>query len=59
MRVDAVGDRQDEWGATGAWGGLQRLRLTLTWASDSADGPDKASVLLDTVIFPSNAGGGS
>jgi hypothetical protein len=59
MRVERVGSVQDEWVAWGKWGGLQRLRLSLTWASDSADGPDEASVLVNTVMFPYAAGGGS
>ncbi len=59
MRVETVGDAQDQWELSGTWGGLQRLRLTLTWASDSADGADEASVLIDTVMFPSGAGGSS
>lgn len=53
MRVEPVGGAQDEWSEWGIWGGLQRLRLTLTWASDSADGPDEASAIVHTVIFPS------
>ncbi len=57
MRVERVGSVQDEWVAWGKWGGLQRLRLSLTWASDSADGPDEASVLVNTVMFPYGAGG--
>jgi len=58
MRVARVGSAHDEWVAWGTWGGLQRLRLSLTWASDSADGPDEASVLVNTVMFPSATGGG-
>jgi hypothetical protein len=57
MRVDRVVSAQDEWVAWGRWGGLQRLRLSLTWASDSVDGPDEASVLVNTVMFPYDAGG--
>ncbi|MHC4768465.1 MAG: hypothetical protein ACYTEI_07120, partial [Planctomycetota bacterium] len=37
----------------------QRLRLSLTWASDSTDGPDEASVLVNTVMFPHATGGES
>jgi hypothetical protein len=59
MRVERVSSAQDEWVAWGSWGGLQRLRLSLTWASDSVDGPDEASVLVDTVLFPHGAGGAS
>ena len=29
----------------------QRLRITLTWSSDSADGPDEASVLVDAAMY--------
>jgi hypothetical protein len=58
MRVERVDGDEDEWVAWGAWGGLQRLRLSLTWASDSVDGPDEASVLVNTVMFP-YAGGAS
>ncbi len=29
----------------------QRLRITLTWSSDSSDGPDEASVLVDAAMF--------
>ncbi len=56
MRVEPVGLQQDQWGESGEWGVLQRLRLTLTWAPDSADGADEASVLVDTVLFPYGAG---
>ena len=56
MRVETVGLRQEQWGQSGEWGVLQRLRLTLTWAPDSADGADEASVLVDTVLFPDGAG---
>jgi hypothetical protein len=56
VRVEPAGGAQDEWVAWGPWGGLQRLRLTLTWAVDSADGPDEASVLVHTVMFPIGAG---
>ena len=59
MRVEQVVSDQDEWVAWGTWGGLQRLRLSLTWAPDSTDGPDEASVLVNTVMFPHAAGGGS
>jgi hypothetical protein len=59
MRVERVASTQDEWVAWGRWGGLQRLRLSLTWASDSVDGPDEASVLVNTVMFPYGAGGES
>ena len=52
MRVETVGLQEDQWGESGQWGALQRLRLTLTWAADSADGADEASVLVDTVLFP-------
>ncbi|MHC4347717.1 MAG: hypothetical protein ACYS15_04130 [Planctomycetota bacterium] len=52
MRVERVDSDQDEWVAWGRWGGLQRLRLSLTWASDSTDGPDEASVSVNTVMFP-------
>lgn len=52
MRVERVESAEDEWVAWGACGGLQRLRLSLTWASDSSDGPDEASVLVNTVMFP-------
>ncbi len=56
MRVETVGGQEDQWGASGQWGALQRLRVTLTWAADSADGADEASVLVDTVLFPSGIG---
>ncbi len=56
MRVEPIGSAQDEWVAWGKWGGLQRLRLSLTWASDSADGADEASVLVNTVMFSSGDG---
>ena len=56
MRIEPVGDQQDQWGESGQWGVLERLRLTLTWAPDSADGADEASVLVDTVLFPYGAG---
>jgi hypothetical protein len=56
MRVERVGSAQDEWVAWGRWGGLQRLRLALTWAPDSADGADEASVLVNTVMFPYGGG---
>lgn len=56
MRVEPVGDEQDQWGESGRWGALQRLRLTLTWAADSADGADEASVVVDTVLFPTGVG---
>ncbi|MHC4589066.1 MAG: hypothetical protein ACYTAQ_06930, partial [Planctomycetota bacterium] len=59
MRVEHVGSTHDEWVAWGKWGGLQRLRLSLTWASDSTDGPDEASVLVNTVMFPYATGAGS
>jgi len=52
MRVETVGGQEDQWEQSGQWGALQRLRLTLTWAADSADGADEASVLVDTVLFP-------
>jgi hypothetical protein len=58
MRVGRVDSAHDEWVAWGTWGGLQRLRLSLTWASDSTDGPDEASVLVNTVMFPYATGGG-
>jgi len=53
MRVETVGGQEDQWEQSGQWGALQRLRVTLTWADDSADGADEASVLVDTVLFPS------
>ena len=37
------------------YNGAQRLRIMLTWASDSSDGPDKASVLVDAAMFSSEA----
>jgi hypothetical protein len=52
MRVDTIGDQEDQWNQSGQWGALQRLRVTLTWPDDSADGADEASVLVDTVLFP-------
>lgn len=55
MRIEPVGHAQDEWGKEGRWGGLQRLLLALTWAPDSADGPDEAAALVDTVMFPNGA----
>ena len=55
MRVEPVGERHDQWGESDRWGALQRLRLTLTWAQDSVDGADEASVLVDTVLFPFGA----
>jgi hypothetical protein len=55
MRIEPVGEQQDQWGESGQWGALQRLRLTLTWGRDSVDGADEASVLVDTVLFPSGA----
>ncbi len=59
MRVERVVSDHDEWVAWGNWGGLQRLRLSLTWASDSTDGPDEASVVVNTVMFPHATGGES
>jgi hypothetical protein len=59
MRVERVNSAEDEWVAGGRWGGLQRVRLSLTWASDSVDGPDEASVLVNTVMFPYGAAGES
>ncbi len=56
MRIETVGEQQDQWGESGRWGALQRLRLTLTWAADSADGADEASVVMDTVVFPTGVG---
>ena len=56
MRVEPVGFQQEQWGESGRLGVLERLRLTLTWAPDSADGADEASVLVDTVLFPYGAG---
>ncbi len=56
MRVETVGFQEDQWGESGQWGALQRLRVTLTWAADSADGADEASVLVDTVLFPTGVG---
>ncbi len=29
----------------------QRLRITLTWSSESSDGPDEASVLVDAAMY--------
>ena len=55
MRIERVGELQEQWGESGQWGALQRLRLTLTWDPDSVDGADEASVLVDTVLFPSGA----
>jgi len=52
MRVDTIGDQEDQWNQSGQWGALQRLRVTLTWAGDSGDGADEAAVLVDTVLFP-------
>ncbi|MHC4414848.1 MAG: hypothetical protein ACYS0G_06145 [Planctomycetota bacterium] len=37
------------------WEGTQRLRIGLTWAPDSVDGPDEASVVVDAVMFSSDA----
>lgn len=59
MQVERVGSPAAEWASDGESGGLQRLRVALTWAGDSADGPDEASVLVDTVMFPNGAGGDS
>ncbi len=56
MRIEPVSDQQEQWGESGQWGVLERLRLTLTWAPDSADGADEASALVDTVLFPYGAG---
>ena len=36
--------------------GSQRLRIELTWASDSADGDDEASVLVDAVVSAAGDG---
>ncbi len=36
--------------------GSQRLRIELTWASDSADGADEASVLVDAVVSAAGDG---
>ena len=33
-------------------GGRTLLSISLTWASDLADGPDEASVLLDVLVRP-------
>ncbi len=55
MRIERVDEQQEQWGESGEWGALQRLRLTLTWGQDSVDGADEASVLVDTVLFPSGA----
>ncbi len=52
MRLEMVGEQEDQWEQSGQWGALQRLRVTLTWADDSADGEDEASVLVNTVLFP-------
>ena len=56
MRVETIGDQEDQCEQSCQWGALQRLRVTLTWAADSADGADEASVLVDTVLFPSGVG---
>ncbi len=56
MRVETVGLQEDQWEQSGQWGALQRLRVTLTWADDSADGADEASVLVHTVFFPTGVG---
>ncbi len=56
MRVEPVDDQQEQWGESGRLSVLQRLRLTLTWAPNSAEGADEASVLVDTVLFPYGAG---
>lgn len=55
MRLEPVGIAEDEWDEQGKWGGFQRLLLSLTWAPDSADGADEASVLVDTVMFSDGA----
>ncbi len=47
MRVERTGS---------PYHGAQRLRITLTWADDSSDGSDKASVLVDAAMFQSEAG---
>lgn len=46
MRVERTGS---------PYNGAQRLRITLTWADDSSDGSDKASVLVDAAMFQSEA----
>ena len=46
MRVERTGS---------PYRGAQRLRITLTWAGDSSDGSDKASVLVDAAMFQSEA----
>ncbi|MCH8822472.1 MAG: hypothetical protein IH984_03085 [Planctomycetes bacterium] len=46
MRVERTGS---------PYNGAQRLRITLTWAEDSSDGSDKASVLVDAAMFHSEA----
>jgi hypothetical protein len=53
MRVEAVGQTPRAREAQSEQGDLRRLRLTLTWPADSADGPDEASVLVNTVLFSS------
>ena len=55
MRFETIGNTQDEWAKEGRLGGFQRRLLTLTWAADSADGADEASVLVDTVMFTEGA----
>ena len=46
MRVERTGS---------PYNGAQRLRITLTWADDSSDGSDKASVLVDAAMLHSEA----
>jgi hypothetical protein len=51
MRVETVARAAAEPTAQGARAERRRLRLTLTWAPDSADGPDEASVVVDTTLL--------
>jgi hypothetical protein len=55
MRVETVARATGETTAQGARADPHRLRLTLTWTPDSADGPDEASVLVNAIVFSSTA----
>ncbi len=55
MRVETVARATVERTAQGARAERHRLRLTLTWSPDSADGPDEASVLVNAIVFSSTA----
>ncbi len=55
MRVETVARAAAERTAQGARADPHRLRLSLTWPPDSADGPDEASVLVNAIVFSSTS----